>query len=215
MDQRVIQWATVAVIAAAHAGAASGETPQGAPVASEPAATAPAAQPPAPEPPKTPEDTLRAQLETTTWSVQLTPSGSAEAKPKKDAISFTKRQVTSEFMGKSGYPASNYSLTIGDDGRGVWETMQTKEGEGVAFWRGEFDGTAMRGVLSKHPVEGAVEDYNFSGQIEGGQVITIPERAAPAPVAAPKPAKAPPAPAAAPAQPAGDQAPAKKKRKWF
>jgi len=213
MNQRVMLWVIIAVLAAADSRSASADTPQGAPVASEPVAATPAAQP-APEAPKTPEDKLRAQLESTKWSVQLTPSGSPEAKPKKDLISFTKRQVASDFMGTAGYPASNYSLSIGDDGRGVWETMQTKEGEGVAFWRGEFDGTTMRGVLSKHPIEGAVEDYAFAGQIDSGQPITIPDRAAaPAPVAAPKPTKAPGA--AVPAQPAADQQPAKKKRKWF
>jgi hypothetical protein len=210
MRQVLHAWIVVAVTVMS-AGAAGAET-QGAPVSAEPAAAAPAAQPPAPEAPKTPEDKLRAQLENTSWPVQLTQAGEAGAKPKKDVISFTRRQVSSEFMSKAGYPASNYSLTIGDDGRGVWETMQTKEGEGVAFWRGEFDGTTMRGVLSKHPVEGAVEDYNFAGQIDGGQAITIPERAdAPSQAAAPVQAPKPAAPAAVPAQ---QDAP-KKKRKWF
>ena len=180
-----------------------------------PAAAAPAAsQPTAPEKPLNPEDQVRAQLDGTSWSVQLTPSsGAAGLKPQKDTITFTKRQVTSEFLTKAGYPNSNYSLTLGDDGKAVWETMQTKEGEGVAFWRGEVSGTSMRGVLSKHPLKGDPEDYGIAGQVAGAKSITVPT-AAQAPTGAVQ--VAPTAkPAAASTAPAGAKPSAKKKKKWF
>ena len=176
------------------------------------AEAAPAAPPAAEVKPLSPEDQVRAQLDGTTWSVQLMPSSGAKAaKPQKDTITFTKRQVSSEFLTKAGYPNSNYSLTLGDDGRAVWETMQTKEGEGVAFWRGEVDGATMRGVLSKHPLEGEPEDYSISGQSTGEKKITVPS-AAQAPGAAVQVA---PAAKTAPAATIKEAHPAKKKRKLF
>ncbi len=166
-----------------------------------------------------PEDQIRAQLDGTEWTVQLNPSAGVKgATSQKDTVTFTKKQVKSSFMEKAGYPASNYSLTIGGDGRAVWETMQTKEGEGVAFWRGEVDGSTMRGVLSRHPTEGASEDYSLSGQVTGGKKIVVPgavdaaSDAVSVPSAAPvvkQAEKALPAPAA-PMQPEK-----KKKRGWF
>lgn len=176
-----------------------------------PAPQAPAAQPAAAAKSINPEEQLRAQLDGTQWAIQLTPtSGSKEAKPKEDSVSFTAKQVTSDFLSKAGYPSSNYSLSIGDDGRGVWETMQTKEGEGVAFWRGELEGTRMFGVLSKHPLEGDPEDYSFSGQLTTEKAIAIPAPAKPAAVQA-----QPAAPSPATAAPARPKTPAKKKRGWF
>lgn len=151
--------------------------------ASEAAQAAPAPAEPAAAKPLSPEDQIRAQLDGSEWAVQLSPSAGAKAAVQKDTISFTKKQVKSSFMEKAGYAASNYSLSLGDDGRAVWETMQTKEGVGVAFWRGEVEGQTMRGVLSKHPTEGASEDYSLSGQIAGGKKITIPGAVAPAPSA--------------------------------
>lgn len=193
-------------------------------MAADLAADAPAVHPAA-EPstkPLSPEDQLRAQLDGTQWSLQLNPSsGAKDVKPQKDTISFTKRQVSSAFLTKAGYPTSNYSLTLGNDGRAVWETMQTKEGEGVTFWRGEIEGAVMHGVLSKHPLEGNPEDYSIVGQIVGDKKIDIPAFAqAPAGAVQVQPAAAgvsppPSTPAPTPAASATQEKPAKKKRKWF
>ena len=116
------------------------------------------------------EEEIRATLEGTTWPLEVTPLLSGgKTKGYKDTVTFTARQVISEKLSKGGYPSSNYSLTIGDDGVPVWETMQTKEAAGVVFWRGELHGSAMRGVVSKHPTEGAAEDFSFVGQEAAGK----------------------------------------------
>ncbi len=202
--------ATMAAQTKQQVPAAVAESKQQAPAAP---VAAPAAQPAAETKPLSPEDQVRAQLNGTTWSVQLIPSSGAKAtKPQKDMITFTKRQVTSEFLTKAGYPNSNYSLTLGGDGRAVWETMQTKEGEGVAFWRGEVEGAAMRGVLSKHPLKGEPEDYSISGQSAGEKKVAVPS-VAQVPVAAGQVAPAAKAtPAAAAVK---EPQPAKKKKKRF
>lgn len=189
----------------------------------------------APAKPLSPEDQIRAQLEGTEWTIQLNPSSGSKAVAQKDTITFTKKQVKSSFMEKTGYPASNYSLTLGGDGRAVWETMQTKEGEGVAFWRGELEGATMRGVLSKHPTEGPSEDYSVSGHSVGEKKIVIPGaqaaaagavQAQPAHLEAAQAASAAatqaqqalaPTASAAPAapKPTATQPKKKKKRGWF
>ena len=111
------------------------------------------------------EAQVRARINGSRWALELTPIGGEEnAKVHQDHVTFDAKHVSSERLSKAGYGPSNYTLTIGEDGALVWETMQTKEGEGVAFWRGEFQDTAMRGVLSKHPLEGPTEDYSLSGQ---------------------------------------------------
>lgn len=162
--------------------------------------------------PLSPEEQIRAQLDGSQWTVQLTPSsGSKGLEAQKDTISFTQRQVTSEFLSKAGYPATNYSLSIGGDGRAVWETMQTKENEGVAFWRGELEGLVMQGVLSKHPTEGTPEDYSISGQAVGEKKIAVPSIAQkPVSAVSVAPPKAPDA-VVSPKQPEKK----KKKRGWF
>lgn len=163
--------------------------------------------------PLTAEEQIRAQLEGTQWNVQLNPSSGAKGlSQQKDTITFTKKQVKSAFLEKAGYPATNYSLTIGGDGRAVWETMQTKEGEGVAFWRGEIDGAAMHGVLSKHPTDGESEDYSIKGQSAGEKQIVIPGAEAAATSAVK--VQAPPVTTAAPKAEA-KQPEKKKKRGWF
>lgn len=127
--------------------------------------------------PAMPEDDVRAQLEGTRWAVNLMPLGGADkAKPRQDAVLFTGKTVSSESLTKAGYPGSNYSLTIEDGGMATWETMQTKEGEGVVFWKGEVNGSKLQGVLSKHPANAAPEDFSFSGVEASGKVIVVPPK---------------------------------------
>ncbi len=139
-------------------------------------------------------EALRAKLDGTKWTLELRPM-EGTGKNKQDAVSFTGRTVTSERLVKLGYPASNYSLNAKEDRTATWETMQTKSGEGVAFWRGELEGEVMRGVLSQQPANGPGENYSFVGKQTGGAAVTP----------APAPAVEPAAPAVSPAV---EQAPA-------
>ncbi len=180
-------------------------------VAPEVSASAPAAQvTEAPKAKPTPEQDVRNQLDGTRWMIELSPlSGESTTKPRKDTVTFDARQVSSERLVKSGYPSTNYTLTMENGAGAVWETMQTKEGEGVVFWRGELNGSTMRGVLSKHPTQGNSEDFSFSGREASGKVIQVPPSAtAPTSTAAAPAETAKPTP---PTQPAPPEP--KKKRK--
>lgn len=169
-----------------------------------------------------PQDEVRALLDGTSWALDLMPlSGGEKAKPQKDTVSFAKTKVVSEELSKAGYPESNYSLTIGDDGVAVWETMQTKEGEGVAFWRGELHGATMRGMLSRHPTEGPAKDFSFVGK-KSEVAHTTATPASPATVIPAQPAEPPaqavtqtPADSPDAAGSSEPPTPKKKKRGWF
>lgn len=110
----------------------------------------------------------QARLNGTQWTVELMPmSGEKPKAGTKDTLIFDKGRIQSKQLAGSGFPATNYTLTVGDDGVAVWETMQTGQDTSVAFWRGELHGETMRGILSKHPAKGNSIDMAFSGQFSG------------------------------------------------
>ena len=160
---------------------ATSATPAARETASDQAAATPAAAPaPAPLPPspvlkyKTKEEGVRAQLDGTTWTLTLSPLDEAsKAKPKTDTLTFTKNEIASAQLAKSGYAPSHYSLTI----RGhniVWDTMQAQEKEGNVLWHGELVGASMRGVVSERAPNGKGMDFTISGSETSEKAITVP-----------------------------------------
>lgn len=103
----------------------------------------------------------RAELNNTEWRISVTSLSGEKGEPKSDTLRFINRKVVSEVFESKGYPASNYTMRIESDGTVVWETMQTKEGEGVVFWRAECRDDVMKGIISKHPKGGGHEDFSF------------------------------------------------------
>lgn len=141
-----------------------------------------------------------ASIRGSVWAMTLTPiGGDGKAAAMKDKVSFDGGKILSDRLSAAGYPASNYTLTVGDDKIPVWETMQSAGEKGVAFWRGELHGESMRGILSEHPTDGAASDYSFSAT-KTGDAAKIPEVK---PISTPTPATEPAVPAdvSAPAQP--------------
>lgn len=117
------------------------------------------------------------RLEGTSWDLHLMPlSGSQAKSEKQDTVTFLEGKLSSRMLSEDGYPASNISVTLGDSGP-VWETMQTSDTEGVAFWRGEFRGDKMRGILSIKPKDGGSKDYSFVAEQKA--VATTPPPAPP------------------------------------
>jgi hypothetical protein len=165
--------------APAHAwfGSKKKETP------AETAAPAPAAkkqQPPpakaeaaAPQIDKALEKTLKdkreavqkkmALLNNTEWQIEMLPL-SGKGKKELETVTFKNNQVTLTNFFKKGFPQTNITLTVQEDGTVIWETMQTSEKAGICFWRGELDKamTTMRGVLSHKIDEKTKMDYSFS-----------------------------------------------------
>ena len=119
-------------------------------------------------------DEARAALNGTSWAAQL--RSDKTGKTYQDTLTFQGRTVSSAWLSKAGYGSSNYSPRVEEGGLVVWETMQSKEGEGLAFWRGEMQGTKMSGVLNKQPTKGEPESFTFTA---------VPSGQPPTPMAAP------------------------------
>jgi hypothetical protein len=105
----------------------------------------------------------RNELNNTEWQIELSPL-SGKGKKELEAILFQSGQISFANYGKKGFPATNYTLTVQDDGSLVIETMQTSEKAGIAFWRIESDASMqnMRGVLSHQVNDKTKEDYSFA-----------------------------------------------------
>ena len=118
-------------------------------------------------------DKKRSDLNNTEWPIDLTGITGKEKK-ETDTVVFKNGQVMLTGYSKKGFPATNFTLTLQDDGSAVWETMQTSEKSGVAFWRGEIDPQmqGMRGVLSLRVDDKTSHDYSF---VSTGKKDIVPE----------------------------------------
>lgn len=177
-----------------------------------PAQPAAAAAEPAKSSKEQQQDAVRAALDGTSWTMEL--RSDATGKTRQDTLRFSGRTVGSDWMTKTGYGTSNYSMRVEDDGLVIWETMQSKEGEGLAFWRGELgsaSGMTMSGTLSRQPTQGDTESFSFSATKLAAVQPVPPAQPAPAAVTPDQPV-APQAPAVV--EPAATT-PKKKKRGWF
>ncbi|MDD5348015.1 MAG: hypothetical protein PHT59_05315, partial [Candidatus Omnitrophica bacterium] len=102
------------------------------------------------------------ELNNTEWQIELVPL-TGKGKKEFDAVIFRNNQVSIASYSKKGFPTTNYTLTIQGDGRITWETMQTSEKAGVAFWRGDLDAKmqTMSGVVSYQVTKTARNDFSF------------------------------------------------------
>jgi len=105
-------------------------------------------------------------LNNTTWDIVLKSIVASKKKSseKEDTLRFINNQVVSDDLESDGFSPSNYTIRLKgkDNDVIIWETMQTSEDKGAAFWRGEIRNGKMRGVLSRHISNRKKESYNFS-----------------------------------------------------
>lgn len=103
----------------------------------------------------------RKEIDNTEWQIEMTPL-SGKGKKEGDTLLFKAGQVSLSGYAKKGFAPTNFTLSVQDDGMVVWETMQTSEKSGIAFWRGEMaDSQVMRGIFSYHPDDKTTIDYSF------------------------------------------------------
>lgn len=102
----------------------------------------------------------KAELNGTEWTVEMKPM-SGKGKAETDVITFAEDKVSSKNLSNAGYPATNFTVRLEEDGTVIWETMQTSEKDGQAFWRGDINEGVMRGVLSKRDKKDNAYDFNF------------------------------------------------------
>ncbi|MDP3041238.1 MAG: hypothetical protein Q8N62_00670 [Candidatus Omnitrophota bacterium] len=104
----------------------------------------------------------KAELNSTQWDIEAKPM-SGKGKAEKDVLSFLDSKVSTKNMIAKGFASTNFSMRLLEDNETyTWETMQTSEKSGTAFWRGDIgaDGI-MRGVVSIRDNKDKVSDFNF------------------------------------------------------
>lgn len=125
---------------------------------------------------KAAEQSARLALSSKEWTVYVSPE-SGKGRTETDVLAFTvEGQVSAKNISAKGYNASNFRLTIQDDGLAVWETMQVDKDKNVVFLRGNLKGDEMAGSFFFKPVKGDPSTYLYT--------TVVPP--APAPEEAPK-----------------------------
>ena len=104
---------------------------------------------------------VKKKLNGMSWNIELTLMGQKKQTKMKDVISFAESRVASERLVNDGFVGTNFTVSIKGKDVIVWETMQSEEKKGIAFWRGEIRGGTMQGVLSRHLADKQVKDYSF------------------------------------------------------
>jgi hypothetical protein len=103
----------------------------------------------------------KAELNDHEWEVKLS-SATDKSKTSSDTLIFKEQMFESKAMTDKGYKPTNYTVSLQEGGPTVWETMQSTDKGNPVFWRGEWEGDSMRGVMSKQLGDGKNEDYYFS-----------------------------------------------------
>lgn len=103
----------------------------------------------------------KAELMGKEWTVALTPMG-GRGKAETDIISFAENKVASKNLQTAGYVPTNFTVRLQEDGTVTWETMQSSEKDGMAFWRGDIKDGVMHGVLSKRDRRNNTADFSFT-----------------------------------------------------
>jgi len=99
-------------------------------------------------------------LNNTEWDIEMFPL-SGKGKSLKDVIVFAENKVSAKSLEDRGFLPTNYTLSITEEGKLIWETMQSKDDE-IVFFRGEISPglESMSGVVSFQKLEGS-QDYSF------------------------------------------------------
>jgi len=118
-------------------------------------------------------------LDETKWELTITyVSAKSKKKSYTDILVFENKKVLSEDFEKSGYSPTNYSLTVKDDGRTSFGTMQNK-GKETAFWKGAINkDRTMTGSLHVQRSKGKATSYYFKGKLISGSIKTKAEKEA-------------------------------------
>ena len=91
-------------------------------------------------------------LEGTEWEIEMVPLPADKAKGTlKDKIRFKHGRFSSDYFSSQGFKSTNFSLTPQPGSPTIWETMQSALDGGTISWRGDWQGDAMKGVLSVKP----------------------------------------------------------------
>lgn len=117
----------------------------------------------------------QAALNGFTWNLDVTSTAGKkeDRKTTQDTVIFKDGKLNSSGLGEKGFGTSNYTLTVGDDGVPVFETMQRNDKESTVFWRGEVVEGKIRGVISVQEKDKPAVAFGFRGE-KAGEATEIP-----------------------------------------
>ncbi len=111
---------------------------------------------------KTESPALLLDLDGTEWTIELKgPKDTTVSYPPYDKIFFDQGKISSPYFAGKGFSGSNYTLTIKDRGRMIWETMQANGSGGVLVWRADIDAGRMQGTLSLREAGKPSQEFSF------------------------------------------------------
>ena len=100
-------------------------------------------------------------LDGTEWEIDMVPVTGSSGAPIRDKIIFKKGKVLSIYLMAQGFAPTNYSLNVQGGGMQSWETIQSNPKGDSASWRGDWQGGAMKGVLSFRTGGEVPRDFSF------------------------------------------------------
>jgi putative transposase len=105
---------------------------------------------------------LKNDINGSMWKITLTQvSGSPIEFQKEDIIYFKNNLCLSNNLSKVGFPSTVYTKTDLKNGTIIWKVIQSNERGETASWRGEWDGSKIKGVMSFRSPNGEVKDFSF------------------------------------------------------
>ncbi len=104
------------------------------------------------------------RLADTLWDIRMVPVGGAvDAASHDDYLTFTQHQMSSASLAAQGFSNAEYTLTVQPDGIMVWDTTQQDAAGNLIHWRGETEGTLMKGEMTRQISGQAPETFTFVG----------------------------------------------------
>ena len=117
-----------------------------------------------------------ALLNESRWAIEVRRMFTRTSEPPlHDTLSFSRGALNSEWLAPRGYGAGGFTLSIGPSGAPVWESTQLNQQDGIVLWKGELDRGTIRGTVSRLPLSGDSEDFQF----EGKEILAAPPAEAP------------------------------------
>ena len=117
-----------------------------------------------------------ALLNESRWAIELRRMFTRTNEPPlHDTLTFSRGALSSEWLAPRGYGPGGFTLSIGPAGAPVWESTQLNQQDGIVLWNGELDRDTIRGTVSRLPLSGDSEDFQF----EGKEILAAPLAEAP------------------------------------
>ena len=103
-------------------------------------------------------------LESGAWAIRLMPVNGADGHAmQQDELMFAKQQISSKALAGEGFSGGRYIVTAQPGRVALWEAVQSNAKGEVITWKGEWEGTIMRGIMTRQATGSSPEQFTFVG----------------------------------------------------